>query len=470
MYRASDTRLGRDVAIKVTNENFSERFEREARSIAALNDPNICHLYDVGPNYLVMELIEGAPLKGPLPLEKALDYARQILDALEAAHAKGITHRDLKPGNILVTKSGIKLLDFGLAKQREPLKETDATRPLTEQGAIVGTFQYMSPEQLQGLEVDTRSDLFSFGCVLYEMLTGKRAFDGKGSASVIAAILEREPTPLDIAGPLDRVVRRSLAKDPDQRFQTARYLKAALAWVTDQPVAAVDQARSRLPWAVAAALLIGLLITAAFLWRATRPIDHPLTRLNVDLGPQALAGTSITVVISPDGRRLVYPARGADGKQQLATRLLDQAELTLLPGTEGGFDPFFSPDNQWIGFFANGQLKKISVQGGAPVVLCDAPTPFGASWGENGNIVAALTPSAGLSGRYSAPGPAKSGRKQSAQAIRLEVHKFIALPQSESKPGPTQGRYCFWFTKACTQRRVEVYSCRRISPNLRRQP
>ena len=186
VYRARDTRLGRDVAIKVSNEQFTERFEREARAIAALNHPNICQLYDVGPNYLVMELIDGVPLKGPLPIEKALESAGQILDALDAAHSKGITHRDLKPANILVTKQGIKLLDFGLAKQSGPLKETDLTQALTQSGAIVGTLNYMSPEQLQSKEADPRSDIFSFGLVLYEMLTGQRAFEGSTAASVIA--------------------------------------------------------------------------------------------------------------------------------------------------------------------------------------------------------------------------------------------------------------------------------------------
>src|SRR5882724_12833658 len=223
VYKARDTRLDRIVAIKVAREQFSERFEREARAVAALNHPHICQLYDVGPNYLVMEFIDGAPLKGPVSLKKAVEYAGQILDALDAAHKKGITHRDLKPANILVTKQGIKLLDFGLAKlQGSELKERDATltQALTAEGQIAGTLQYMSPEQLQGKEVDGRSDLFSFGCVLYEMLTGKRAFDGASTASVIAAILEREPAPLEVARPLDRVVRRSLAKDPEQRFQT----------------------------------------------------------------------------------------------------------------------------------------------------------------------------------------------------------------------------------------------------------
>ena len=201
-----------------------------------------------------MEFVEGATLKGPLPIEKAVEYACQILDALDAAHSKGMTHRDLKPANILVTKQGIKLLDFGLAKQSTPLKETDAT--LTQQGQIVGTLQYMSPEQLQGKEADARSDLFSFGCVLYEMLTGKRAFEGQSAASVIAAILERETAPLTAAPPLERVVRRSLAKDPDQRFQTAHDLKAALTWALEQPPPSAAAKHSQVwPWIAAVVLM-----------------------------------------------------------------------------------------------------------------------------------------------------------------------------------------------------------------------
>src|SRR2546427_5709126 len=260
VYKARDTRLDRMVAIKISREQFSERFEREARAVAALNHPHICQLFDVGPNYLVMEFVDGAPLQGPLPIEKAVEYAGQILDALDAAHRKGITHRDLKPANILVTKQGIKLLDFGLAKQRAPLTEADATltAALTSKGQILGTLQYMSPEQLQGKETDPRSDLFAFGCVLYEMLTGKRAFEGESAASVIAAIIEREPAPLTAAPPLERIVRRSLAKDPDQRFQTARDLKAAMAWAMEQPPSSTAPRPAHYWWiAVAAALILG---------------------------------------------------------------------------------------------------------------------------------------------------------------------------------------------------------------------
>jgi serine/threonine protein kinase len=254
VHRATDTRLNREVAIKVSTAHFSERFAQEASVIASLNHPHICHLYDVGPNYLVMELVEGTPLRGPLPLKQALDYAGQVLDALDTAHRKGIVHRDLKPGNILVTKQGIKLLDFGLAKRSGPLQESDATltAALTGKGQILGTLQYMSPEQLQGKDADARSDLFSFGCVLYEMLTGKRAFEGENAAIVIAAILEREPAPLDVAPPLERVIRTCLSKDPDQRFQNALDLKRDLAWAAEQPIAATT---SRPSWTVAAAML-----------------------------------------------------------------------------------------------------------------------------------------------------------------------------------------------------------------------
>jgi serine/threonine protein kinase len=273
VYRARDTRLGRDVAIKVSKDQFSERFEHEARAVAKLNHPNICQLYDVGPNYLVMELIDGAPLKGPLPLEKAIDYARQILDALDAAHQKGITHRDLKPGNILVTKQGIKLLDFGLAKQSGPLKETEMTQALTQQGQLVGTLNYMSPEQIQSKEADARSDIFSFGLVLHEMLTGKRAFEGTSAASIIAAILERDaPSVASVAPPaLDRILSRCLAKDPEQRWQSARDLRAALD-LTLAPQVRVPVSRTRtLPWIVAAVLAAIAAVALWALWRDPWP-------------------------------------------------------------------------------------------------------------------------------------------------------------------------------------------------------
>jgi serine/threonine-protein kinase len=282
----------------------------------------------------------------------------------------------------------------------------------------------MSPEQLQGQEVDARSDLFSFGCVLYEMLTGKRAFVGESRASVIAAILERDPAPLDVARPLDRVVRRSLAKDPDQRFQTARDLKAALSWALEQPAAGVSQRRRKLPWAVAVALAMTSGIALWGPWRSIRPVDHPLMRLSVDLGPDAIAGQFTPLAISPDGARLLFPVRSPEGGQMLATRLLDDTKAVLLSGTENGRDPFFSPDGKWIGFFADGKMKKISAQGGAPIVLCDAPAARGGSWGDDGNIVAALNTTGGLSRL-----PAEGGTPQPATTLQAGsgIHRWPQL-------------------------------------------
>jgi eukaryotic-like serine/threonine-protein kinase len=445
VYKARDTRLNRVVAIKVSKEQFSARFDQEAKAVAALNHPHICQLYDVGLDYLVMEFVEGAPLKGPLPLQKTVEYAAQILDALDAAHQKRIVHRDLKPANILATKQGIKLLDFGLAKQAVRLSEEDATKALTGEGQIVGTLQYMAPEQIQGKEADARSDLFSFGCVLYEVLTGKRAFDGTSSASVMAAILEREPAPLEIAQPLDRIVRRSLAKDPDQRFQTARDLKAALTWALEQPAHVTAPSRSqlglpRLGWVAAGLLAVALASLGGLYWRAMRPLDRPLMRLSIDLGPDGLAGRFTTTAISPDGTRLVFPIQNAGGTQMLATRLLDETKSAALTGTEGGRDPFFSPDGKWIGFFADGKLKKISAQGGAPIVLCEAPDERGGSWGEDGSIVAALNATGPLS-RVTAEG----GRSQPATKLLAGVGTTPPVPDSAgfAPMGPERSSDCW---------------------------
>jgi serine/threonine protein kinase len=393
VYRARDPRLGRTVAIKVSAARFSERFEREARSVAALNHPNICTLYDVGPNYLVMEYIEGVPLKGPLPVEKAVEYAGQILDALDAAHRKGITHRDLKPANIIVTKQGIKLLDFGLAKhQAAPLAEGGATleQALTSEGEIVGTLQYMSPEQLQAKSVDARSDLFSFGCVLYEMLTGKRAFEGENTASVIAAILEREPAPLTVAPPLERIVKRSLAKDPDQRFQTARDLKAALAWALEHPPAPAS-AKSGRRWGIAAvALLIGVLLGVWGLALLRRPpAEARPYRLQIDPpeGSRFIFGNNIGgLSLSPDGHTAAYVAAGA-GKNGLWIRPLDSAAARLITGTDGAAYPFWSPDSKSVAFFAGSKLLRVDLSGGAPLPICDVNLARGGAWTSDGRIL-----------------------------------------------------------------------------------
>ncbi|MGA2923924.1 MAG: protein kinase [Candidatus Sulfotelmatobacter sp.] len=410
VYKARDTRLNRIVAIKVSNEQFSERFEREAHAVAALNHSNVCTLHDVGPNYLVMEYIEGTPLRGPLPLQQALKYAAQICDALDAAHRKGITHRDLKPGNILVTKTGIKLLDFGLAKigpDSNPLSDATLSKALTGKNEIVGTLYYMSPEQLQsqatGQEVDARSDIFSFGLVLYEMLTGKRAFDGSSPATVIAGIMERPAPSIGEMAPaaLDRLLKRCLEKDPENRWQNARDLKNELEWIAQAPVdggRAPSSTERHLPLPWIAAVVLALVAAGAswIAYRATRPAElKPLVRLEVDLGHDvylnALGGSDI--VLSPDGTRIAYLSRN-----HLFTRTLDQLSATELTITPGATSPFFSPDGRWIGFVAGGKLRKVSVEGGTEIALCDATSSYtGADWGEEGIIIASLRVSGGLS-------------------------------------------------------------------------
>ena len=411
VYRARDTRLDRTVAIKVLKNRFNDRFEREARSISALNHPNICTLYDIGSQdgvgYLVMEFVEGEALvskkrTGPLPLEEALRLAIQIADALAAAHAKGILHRDLKPANILVAKSGVKLLDFGLAKFSQAGAHAVAgavTAAPTEPGQIIGTVQYMSPEQVEGKEADARGDIFSFGLVLYEMLTGRRAFQASSHAGLMAAILKEQPQSVRSLQPLipaalDRTVSKCLAKQPERRWQTAAELRDELTWIASEEsgtARTVPQRPRMLTWGAGGVLAVIVAAGSWMAWQSMRPADNPLLRLNVDLGPDAVVGLHITAAISPDGTRLAFPARGPDGRRQLATRLLDQSEATPLFGTEGAEDPFFSPDGQWIGFFAEGKMKKVSVRGGAAVVLCDAPYGVGAAWGRDDNIIATLS-------------------------------------------------------------------------------
>jgi len=426
VYKARDTRLDRVVAVKISNEQFSERFEREAHAVASLNHPHVCTLHDVGPNYLVMEYVEGTALRGPLPVAQALNYAIQICDALDAAHKKGIVHRDLKPANILVTKSGIKLLDFGLAKialkssaiktgqSTDPPVDATLTMALTGKNEIVGTLYYMSPEQLQaqgtGEEVDARSDIFSFGLVLYEMLTGKRAFDGSSPATVIAAIMERPaPSISDVAPPaLDRVLKRCLEKDPENRWQSVRDLKAELEWIAQAPSGgsaahARTARRSWLPWVAAGVLALFAAATSWIAYRSTRPAElKPLVQLDVDLGRDvyltAVGGSD--VIISPDGTRIGYVSRG-----RIFTRRLDQASATELAIGQGATSPFFSPDGQWIGFTANGKVRKVSVEGGSEIVLCDAASSYtGGDWGDDGTIVLSLSPHAGLSRVSSAGG------------------------------------------------------------------
>jgi serine/threonine protein kinase len=371
VYRARDTRLNRIVAIKISKQGFGERFEREARAVAALNHSHICQLYDVGPNYLVMEFVEGAPLKGPLALGKAVEYAGEILDALDAAHRKGVVHRDLKPANILVSKQGVKLLDFGLAKQVPPVgSEATVTKGLTVAGSILGTVQYMAPEQLQGKPVDARSDLFSFGCVLYEMLTGKRAFEGENPASVIAAVLEREPAPLEISPPLDRVVENCLAKDPDRRFQTAIDLKRALNWAVEQTPVAKPATRRWWIGGMTAALAFGLGLGA---WIVSRPAQRPAAQgrplhfqITPPKGPASYFEQFAFPSVSPDGRFATYSA-SVNGRHGLWLHPLDGSADRLLVDLVNGTNAL-SPSgrrmpSRWAGSVITRYGERISPAG-----------------------------------------------------------------------------------------------------------
>jgi Tol biopolymer transport system component/predicted Ser/Thr protein kinase len=413
VFKARDTRLDRIVAIKVSNEQFSERFEREARAVAALNHPHICQLYDVGSNYLVMEYVEGKPLAGPLPLEEALRLASQIADALDAAHRKGIVHRDLKPANILVAKGGVKLLDFGLAKfQEQPAADGNtATIALTKDNAILGTLQYMSPEQLQGKPVDARSDIFSFGLVLYEMITGKPAFEASSQASLIAAILERQAPALEPEG-LNRVVQACIAKDPDQRFQSVRDLKRAIEWgvpAVAAPAISANRWRERMAWILVAACLGVVVSLAALLWRSGPAGEIMRFAVYPPAGTIFSGSPTATVsapqfALSPDGRLLVLVAAAPGVRSMLWLRSIDAVAPRPVAGTEGALYPFWSPDGSSIGFFAEGKLKKIQVAGGRSQVVSQAvASPFGGAWGPDNTIL--FAPGGGLSRVPAAGGP-----------------------------------------------------------------
>jgi serine/threonine-protein kinase len=439
VYRARDTRLDRTVAIKILNSQLivstelKARFEREAKVISQLQHPNICVLHDIGSengtDFLVMEFLEGESLseklkRGPLPTDELLKIAIEVADALEKAHRAGIIHRDLKPGNVMLTKSGAKLLDFGLAKAMNsgvtPAGNSSASvfaaavtmsspvSPLSSAGAILGTVQYMAPEQIQGLEADARSDIFAFGLLLYEMATGKRAFQGKSQSSVVGQILAVDPAPISSLQPmtppaLSRLVSTCLEKDPEERFQTIHDVKLRLVEIAEAPalstVASPRKNRERIAWAIAGVVtLAAIALAIGFEQRAPKP-TQPI-RLSAELGTNAtLADTTFgaNAVLSLDGTRLVFVAVGADKTRHLYVRSLDQMQATELSGTGDAGDPFFSPDGQWIAFFAGGKLKKISVQGGAAVTLCDAPNDRGGSWGDDGSIVFAVGTLEGLS-------------------------------------------------------------------------
>jgi len=422
VYKARDTRLDRTVAIKVLPGNFAadaalrERFEREAKIVGALSHPHICALHDVGRHenihFLVMEHLEGETLekriaKGALPLDQALQLGMQIAEALAAAHRAGIVHRDLKPGNVMLTRTGAKLLDFGLAKAAAPavagpLSMLPTTPPgLTQQGTILGTFQYMAPEQLEGRDADARSDIFALGAVLYEMLTGRKAFEAPSHAGLIAAILDRDPKPVSSVEPkatpaVDRIVAKCVAKDPDARWQSARDLHDELRWIaanTDIGVSGRERAvasRTR-DRALGAAAALVVVAAAAGTWISLRPRVAPpiVTRFEV-FTPPTNAATSFA--LSPDSRQLAYVAT-TDGQSRLWIRPLNETSARALAGTEGAAFPFWAPDSHALGFFADGKLKRVDLDGGAPRVLAEAPFGRGGTW--NADDVIVFNPDAG---------------------------------------------------------------------------
>jgi Tol biopolymer transport system component len=503
VYRAKDTRLDRVVAVKMLSSHLSadpqlrQRFEREARAISSLNHPNICALYDVGEvenpesqvahrepiRFLVMELVEGESLadrlsKGPLPLDQALQRGIEIADALSTAHRQHIVHRDLKPGNVVLTKTGAKLLDFGLAKLGPVAGGADvqtdtalATTPpnLTVQGTILGTFQYMAPEQLEGVEADARTDIFAFGAVLYEMITGRKAFGGRTQASIIGAILKDSPpvvSSVTAVAPaaLDRVIGKCLAKNPDDRWQDASDLRDELRWIAGlgsqvgvlMPTVERRQHRERVAWTLFAVALAGAGTLAVLYFRPATPSP---SIVRFALPPPAgvvfaPAGAPIAPFpsVSPDGKRLVFVANRQGEAPSLWVRSLDSLDARRLNDTTVRTDtlspalPFWSPDSRSIGFFADGKLKRVELDGGSPQTICDARQSGGASWGANGSIVFASTIDEGL-------------RKVAANGgVPLQITKPDAARGEISHSNPAflpDGRhFLFWVQAAKSSIRV----------------
>src|ERR1700681_615504 len=461
VYRARDTRLDRTVAIKILPAQLSsdpvrkQRFDREAKTISSLNHPHICVLHDVGHQdgivYLVMECVEGETLakrleKGPLPLEQILRYGMQLADALDKAHRSGVVHRDLKPGNIMLTSSGAKLLDFGLAKPATPVAmlatlsvAAPQKSPVTQEGTIVGTFQYMSPEQVEGKEVDGRSDIFSLGAVLYEMLTGQRAFEGKSQLSVASAILEKEPAPINTIKPLtppalDHAIKKCLAKLPDERWQSASDLASELKWIGEggsqagvaRAVPAGRRKWERAGWLLAAALLVLLIGGGAAWWQASnRRPPSMYFHTSVPFAANDLA-------LSPDGRTLAMVAYSAQANNYVLWMYEVGGHRTnSLEGSQGATFPFWSPDGKFVAFFADGKLKKMDASGGKLQILCDAPNGRGGTWNRDGVIVFTPDSQGGLVRVSSSGGSPVEMTKPDASRLETSHRWPIFLPDGK---------------------------------------
>lgn len=497
VYRAKDTRLDRIVALKVLSPDFSsdperrQRFEREARTISSVAHPHICSLYDVGNHdgidYLVMEFLEGETLterikKSAIPMDQVLRFGIQIADAMDRAHKQGIVHRDLKPGNIMLTKSGVKLLDFGLAKLQKIVEEkshsvsmlaTEA-REITKEGTILGTIQYMSPEQLEGKDSDARTDIFAFGAVLYEMATGKHAFEGKSQASLIAAILSSQPEPISAVQPtsppaFDRVVKTCLQKDPEDRWQNAHDLSNELKWIAESSsqsaaisVPKVSRKSKLMFWQLATLILLLSTLFLAFLYRRPVATENYTARFNI-YPPE---GTSLasTFAVSPNGKWITFIAADPQGKSYLWLRSLDSVSAEKLSGTDNPIYPFWSPDSQVIAFFAGQKLKRIDITNKVVDDLCDVPDERGASWG-NGVIIFSPTCCDGL---YQVP--TTGGKATPLTSLNLpksefshrwpwflpDGRRFIFTVQSASKD--VQGIYIGSLDSKSTKRISDIFS------------
>jgi eukaryotic-like serine/threonine-protein kinase len=462
VYRARDTRLDRQVAIKVLPQRLAaspelrQRFEREARAVSSLNHPNICSLFDVGSQdgtqYLVMELLEGETLsarisRGPLPMEQVLRYGTEIASALERAHRDGMIHRDLKPANIMVTRAGAKLLDFGLAKLRASAESESmivgATEqmPLTAEGTLLGTYQYMAPEQIEGKEADARSDIFAFGAVLYEMITGRRAFDGKSRASVVAAVMSQDPPSISSIQPLvppalDRVIRTCLAKDPDDRWQTAHDVMLQLRWIAEggsqagTPTAVVSRRknRERIAWTTAAALALALAATGIVAFRQTQA-SAPTLRVSLPATTQQYSRAGLRIP-SPDGTFVIFEAMDGNEVWRIWRQGIADAQATPIDGTERGSAVQISPNGRSFLMYRAGKLFRIDFAGGSPVTLAEIPEDWGITWLDDSSVVYANSIDRGL-WRVSAAG----GSPEKLTGPESESHYLIwpeALPDGRT--------------------------------------